>query len=30
MITEVAGPGLQHADHPEPAADEARVLGQLQ
>ncbi|MEK6283806.1 MAG: hypothetical protein AABN95_25905 [Acidobacteriota bacterium] len=30
MIEELAGPGVEHADHAEPGADEARVLGQLQ
>src|SRR5712691_8311047 len=30
MIEELAGPGVEHADHPEAGADEARVVCQLQ
>src|SRR5260370_17505932 len=30
MIEQLPGPGVEHADHPEAGADEARVLGQLQ
>jgi hypothetical protein len=30
MIEQLAGPGVEHADHTEAGADEARVLGQLQ
>ncbi len=30
MIEQLAGPGVEHADHAEAGADEARVLGQLQ
>ncbi len=30
MIAELAGPGVEYADHAEAGADEARVLGQLQ
>ena len=30
MIEELAGPGMEHADHAEAGADEARILGQLQ
>jgi hypothetical protein len=29
MIEELADPGMEHADHAQPTADEARVLGQL-
>ena len=29
MIEELAGPGVQHADHAQTGADEAWVLGQL-
>src|SRR5437899_2117755 len=30
MIDELAGPGVQHAQQADSAADEARVLGQVQ
>ena len=30
MIEELAGPGMQHADHGQTTADEPWVLGQLQ
>ena len=30
MITEVAGPGLQDADHANLAADKARVAGEFE
>jgi len=30
MVEELASPGVEHADHAEASADEARVLGQLQ
>src|SRR5712692_7291927 len=30
VIEELAGPGVEHADHTEAGADEARVLGQFQ
>src|SRR6266404_1640779 len=30
MIEQLPGPGVEHADHAEAGADEARVLGQLQ
>ena len=29
MIEQLAGPGVEHADHAQAAADEAWVLGQL-
>ena len=30
MIAQLPGPGVEHADHAQAGADEARVLGQLQ